>query len=496
MEARRHGERGCRELRALLLHSSETWFRAVKKALRNPPDPPAEQDLGECLVIFVSVEKGDTPSEAERLARDSIVQAERLGVGCVLIYPFAHLSSSLAEPRKAHEIILYLERYLRSSWQGKVARAPFGWYKSFRVHCIGHPLCELSREYRGSSPTVYFEGRAYTLQEAYAQGLIPLLNRGKWPSESSIVMARFGLEPLRGLGLEIGRGALVHASASNIGADIVVERSQATGDSAPWSQLVYTCLDIIEKGYDAAVYLTETSGEILSLRRAEPQKELAKIRGLMPKFSNKIRVLTLASPDEAAGQSGVEPVLGLPWYSGFQGVLYYYISETGRAVPLAAHVSLSGSNKDQSAFCIGPSVELAKALVDHGVWLAKNGITPFLPFWANPVHAAVIPVRDTHENFAAIVAKELSLLGLRVYLDPPTRGLGARIRRAGKLWALYVVVIGDREVETGTLSVRRRVQSDQVTLTLDELIDELSAKILSNPPPRYLVTSPPRLPGL
>lgn len=483
-------------MRALLLHSGETWFRAVKKALKNPPDPPAEQDLGECLVVFVSVEKGDTPSEAERLARDAIVQAERLGLDCILIYPFAHLSSSLAEPRKAHEIILYLERYLRSSWQGKLVRAPFGWYKSFRIYCVGHPLCELSREYHGSMPTVYFKGKAYTLQEAYARGLIPLLNRGKWPSESSIVMSRFGLEPLRGLGLEIGRGALVHASASNIDANIIVERPLAISDSAPWSQLVYACLDIIEKGHDAAIYFAETSGEILSLRGVESQKALAKIRGLMPKFSSKISSLAVASSGEAAGRNGAEPVLGLPWYSGFQGMLYYYISETGMAVPLAAYVSLSESNNDQSAFCVGPSVELAKALVDHGVWLAKRGLTPFLPFWANPVHAAVIPVRSAHENFAAMVAKELSLLGLRVYLDPPTRGLGARIRRAGKLWALYVVVIGDREVETGTLSVRRRVQGDQVTLTLDDLMSELSAQILSNPSPRYSVASPPRLPGL
>ncbi len=67
------------------------------------------------------------------------INAER-----IVLYPYAHLSSSLSSPKIAIEILKMAEKEL--SVRGfEVSRVPFGWYKSFEISCKGHPLSELSR---------------------------------------------------------------------------------------------------------------------------------------------------------------------------------------------------------------------------------------------------------------------------------------------------------------------------------------------------------------
>ncbi|HEC72533.1 MAG TPA: threonine--tRNA ligase [Thermoplasmatales archaeon] len=62
-----------------------------------------------------------------------------------MLYPYAHLSSNLASPKKAQEILVEIEYKLRNE-NFNVKRSPFGWYKAFKISCKGHPLSELSRE--------------------------------------------------------------------------------------------------------------------------------------------------------------------------------------------------------------------------------------------------------------------------------------------------------------------------------------------------------------
>ncbi len=62
----------------------------------------------------------------------------------IVIYPYAHLSSSLGAPDIAKDILANMESALLSR-DLPVSRVPFGWYKAFEVSCKGHPLSELSR---------------------------------------------------------------------------------------------------------------------------------------------------------------------------------------------------------------------------------------------------------------------------------------------------------------------------------------------------------------
>ena len=67
----------------------------------------------------------------------------------VVLYPYAHLSSNLAKPQVALSLLKEAESELSKKF--KTTRAPFGYYKEFEFKCKGHPLAELSKEFKSDS---------------------------------------------------------------------------------------------------------------------------------------------------------------------------------------------------------------------------------------------------------------------------------------------------------------------------------------------------------
>ena len=97
------------------------------------------------LVAFLSVEEQDEsgPREvAEQAAAQVRATAEKVGAGRVMVYPYAHLSSDLAKPRVAVEVVDHVAERLRTDGHLEVHRAPFGYYKAFEIASKGHPLSE------------------------------------------------------------------------------------------------------------------------------------------------------------------------------------------------------------------------------------------------------------------------------------------------------------------------------------------------------------------
>jgi threonyl-tRNA synthetase len=460
-------------LRVLFIHSGETWFKAVRKALDEPPDPPSEAELGECLVAFVSVEEGDTIDEARSLVEDAMTQARRVGADCILVYPFAHLSPKLANPREAYSLLLEIEKMLRERWEGRVERAPFGWYKSFRIHCVGHPLCELSREYRGRPDRFTApDGRALTLADAEREGLIPSFTTSKWSEESLGVMKRFGLYPrATGLGAEIARGVMIHLLGG--ARDLVAEEAQPPSIPlrAPLPHIVARiCLDALEQGSELT-YRLPGLGEVKVLPSAELENLRHLFEGVDEGFRGEISELKVSRRNVG---------VNIEWYSDYEGVILYYTS------PLNGHSTVVGAwvkGSSRSVGCIGPSYEIARSLVDYKIYTARKGVTPSLPFWANPVHVAIVPVKEGQTELAEELASRLATLSLRVYVDPPTRSLGARIRNAGRMWSLYVAVIGEREAAEGSVNVRRRREGDQVVMSMEEFVEDMTRMAVEPPSP-------------
>jgi len=139
-------------MKVLFLHVDYIKFKAMKKALKNPPEltekEKKEQKISDALVAMISVEKSDSDvkKSVSELIKNIKDIAGQIKAKNIVLYPYAHLSSSLSSPEIAIKVLEESEEKLKKDF--KVLRAPFGYYKEFELKVKGHPLSELSREIR------------------------------------------------------------------------------------------------------------------------------------------------------------------------------------------------------------------------------------------------------------------------------------------------------------------------------------------------------------
>ncbi len=137
-------------MKILSLHCDYIRFKPLKKALSQPEkltkSSEKEKQIKEVLVIFTAVEKQDELNkQIIKQYLDNIKEiAKQVSCKNIVLYPYAHLSSSLSSPAFAERTMKEAEKQLKKKF--KVERAPFGYYKEFELKCKGHPLSELSRE--------------------------------------------------------------------------------------------------------------------------------------------------------------------------------------------------------------------------------------------------------------------------------------------------------------------------------------------------------------
>ena len=98
------------------------------------------------------------------------------------------------------------------------------------------------------------------------------------------------------------------------------------------------------------------------------------------------------------------------------------------------------------------------------------------PFWLAPIQIAVLPVADRHLDYAKEVAACLAEAGLRADIDERTESVGRKIRDAELSKAPVMLIVGDREAEGRSVSVRERADGDLGDEKLDALVARLSAK--------------------
>jgi threonyl-tRNA synthetase len=133
-------------MRLLLIHSDFIEYEAKKKTRMAEEGAVLKDSQKETLIVFCAVEsvdEDDVNGVIAQAADEVRKTAAQLAVKNVMLYPYAHLSSDLANPDVAVTVLKSLERELKVDFD--VKRAPFGWYKSFSLSCKGHPLSELSK---------------------------------------------------------------------------------------------------------------------------------------------------------------------------------------------------------------------------------------------------------------------------------------------------------------------------------------------------------------
>ncbi len=135
-----------------------------------------------------------------------------------------------------------------------------------------------------------------------------------------------------------------------------------------------------------------------------------------------------------------------------------FVAEDGsKQRPIITHASISGSLE-----------RVIYALLEKEAMRMEKGKKAILPLWLSPAQVRIIPISEKHVD-AARKAMELIGEGVRCDLDDTTETLGKKIRNAQKEWIPYIAVIGDKEAESGKLSVTIRATDEKKDMDAAEL---------------------------
>ena len=93
-----------------------------------------------------------------------------------------------------------------------------------------------------------------------------------------------------------------------------------------------------------------------------------------------------------------------------------------------------------------------------------------MPLWLAPEQVRILPIADRHQEYAESVKDKLEALGMRVTVDDRSEKTGWKIRAAQVEKIPYMIVVGDKEQEDGTLAVRKRGAGDQGVMSQDDFV--------------------------
>lgn len=587
-------------MRMLLIHAKYFMFKTITKAIDTAEeisDNLAQGEFNNVLVVFTTVELDDEKNPEFVVARavEEIVDVySKVKADGIVIYPYAHLSPSLASPSKAVEILTNIYNTLKQK-DFKVYRAPFGWYKEFVLHCYGHPLSELSRHVSvsESKPKRVIEKRYYILTP---EGKIYdpssyVFKEGEEDFKILVDKEVFGVELPGGqgrIGVYLKKFGFEWEEMSDKGhmryqphATVMLESVSA------YSWIVASSLDIPvfrikgtnmfslraepvkqhaelfgERMYEIPIdneifilrfaacyqqfsilkdwtlsykdlplgifeiadsYRYEQRGELIlgfRLRRFHMPdlhiltKDIEEAKRIVYMVRDKIfeearklgrDYLAIYNVTEDFLQTNFDYIVDLVKKEGkpvllvvYPANVYYWvinveyiiIDELKRPREIATWQIDVGNAKRFGIYYVDekgikhPPVIIHTALIGsierylYMVFdtIAQNearGIPPTLPTWLSPIQVRIIPVKQEHLDYAYKIAKEFMKYGIRVDIDDREESLGKKIRDAGIEWIPYIVVIGDREVNTNTLNVRIRKSGIQKVMRLEELLDIL-----------------------
>ncbi len=134
--------------------------------------------------------------------------------------------------------------------------------------------------------------------------------------------------------------------------------------------------------------------------------------------------------------------------------LEYVAADGARHQPLMVHRALYGSIE-----------RFFGTLVEH--------YAGAFPVWLAPVQVVVMPITDRQLDYAKTVHARLEAAGLRSHLDDRKEKVNLKIREAQLQKVPYMLVVGDREAEAGTVSVRHRKHADMGVKPLEQFVEDV-----------------------
>ncbi len=138
----------------------------------------------------------------------------------------------------------------------------------------------------------------------------------------------------------------------------------------------------------------------------------------------------------------------------------YYIDEDGeRKTPIMIHRAIFGS-------------------FDRFIGIITEHFAGAFPMWLSPVQIKILPIStEKHAEYANKLAEKLDELGFRVEVDDRNEKIGYKIREAQVQKIPYMLVIGDKEIEEGTVGVRNRKDGDLGAMKLEDFIAKAKEEV-------------------
>ncbi|RLG00575.1 threonine--tRNA ligase [Thermococci archaeon] len=138
-----------------------------------------------------------------------------------------------------------------------------------------------------------------------------------------------------------------------------------------------------------------------------------------------------------------------------------------------------GNEKHPVILHLSPSGAIERmmyALLEKAYKDSQKGIKPSLPLWLSPTQVRFIPVSKEHLSFL----EKIEIEGVRYDIDDRNETLAKRIRAAEKEWVPYIAVVGDKEIENKTFSVRKRNEGNK-EMCLEDIISEIKERTKGKP---------------
>ena len=545
-------------MKILLVHAKDFSYEVKSKAI-----PGAEENIDErkhihtqnTLVVFTSIEQDDctaSPEQLSNIAQDICSHTHNIKARSIVLYPYAHLSSNLAKPECALRVLKNLEIALREICTDvSVLRAPFGWYKSFQITCYGHPLSELSREYRIGSASASLKP-SELIEQLKCEILLKEENdlRLLEPGTAEYVNAINLLEQLMGTRKDtldrgymgrvrllaskfgvlnqnfLGKGEVIVAEIRRLNEKVIQRVGGITTLSKVMSLGSYTvtrerlgtdlhalCSSVYfnmkESGIindaESKALLTEVSwiGDTVCGRGGDPLSSdtapifIQVLHDASKALSSAVDIINIVAEvltkcigieiiavvtgkknivKEVLSKLRLARAIGVACNANngdfFEIALTTALGKT--RIPLTSVTLLSSSDSSSSvaiaSTLTGPFLRLIYTVFSNALQMMDSGKTPYIPACVSPVQVRVIPVKPEHRDYAEKVRSRLVNEGIRADIDARNIGLGRRIRDAGKEWVPYIVVVGDREVLSGTVNVRMRAEGIQRSMSVDDLV--------------------------
>ena len=138
--------------------------------------------------------------------------------------------------------------------------------------------------------------------------------------------------------------------------------------------------------------------------------------------------------------------------------LSYVAADGSKQTPVMIHKALLGT-------------------IDRFIGIYIEHTAGIFPLWLSPLQVAVIPVSEKFAPYARAVAEKLRLRGIRTEISDENETLGKRIGKAQHEKVPYMVIVGGKEEESATVSVRSRAKGDEGTMTAENFAQRLDEEI-------------------